>query len=225
MCIRDSYLIDYLPQFAGDRYSLSTSSKQLFDNPFFTSSGGKNNSSGVVIGTIPANSHISVSGTWGAGLITSALVARTDGFGYDWVLTVTNAGAENDVLTLAFDDMSARVTNSNSLQAMAELSVSGMTKSRGHKFEIHSNVNAVFCLASTFEYTSYQPAGVGPDPHNVWTDDMYSQVDDIGIVSTPLLVLGKTGAITNTYPVFRFRFGGVGSTAVIKIGRLAVYKN
>lgn len=218
-------LIDYLPQFAGDRYSLDSTLKQLFDNPLFISTGGTNNSSGVVTGTIPANSRISVSGTWGAGLITSALVARADGFGYDWVLTVTNAGAENDTFTLAFDDMSSRVTNDDTLRALCELSVSGLAKSRGHKFEITSTVNTVYSSASTMEYTAYQPTGIAPDPNTPWTDDMYSQSDSVGVLIAPDLVLGETGAITNTFPVFTFRFGGVGSTAVIKIGRLAVYKN
>lgn len=223
--IKDHDIIDYLPQFVGDRYSLDSASKQLFDNPLFTASGGTNNTSGVVTGTIPLNARISKTGTWGAGLVTSALVARSDGFGYDWVLTVTNAGAENDTLTIAFDDMSARVANGDSIKAMCELSLSNLAKNRGVKFEIASTVNSVFSSASTMEYTAYQPTGIVPDPQNAWTDDMYNQDTITGVLCTPLLKLGVTGAITNTYPVFTFRFGGIGSTAVIKIGRLAVYKN
>ena len=218
--LKDHDLIDYLPQFAGDRYSLSTSSKQLFDNPFFTSSGGKNYSSGVVTGTIPANSHVSVSGTWGAGLITSALVARADGFGYDWVLTVTNAGAENDELSITTDELASSISNSDVLYAAAEVSMSGLLKNRGFQLEIRSIVNSVFSSVSTLEYAATQPVAT-----DAWTDVMYNQDNVTGVMKTPKLTLGDTGSVTSCYARLKFRFGGVGSTATIKIGRLAVYKN
>jgi lysophospholipase L1-like esterase len=222
--VNDNNLIDFLPICAAQRYSLSSDFKQLFDNPLFIDTGGTNNSSGVVTGTIPANSRVSVSGTWGIGLITSALVARADGIGYDWVLTVANAGAENDTLTLAFDDVSSRITNDDVVYAVAELTLENLAKSRGHKFEINTTVNSVFKRASTFEYSDYQPTGITPNPNNAWTDDMYNQSNISGVLKTPELTIASSGTITNTQPVFVFRFGGVGSTAVIKIGRLGVYK-
>ena len=217
--IKDNQILDYLPQFAGQRYSLSSAFKQLFNNPLFTSSGGTNSSSGVVTGTIPANCTISKTGTWGAGLVTSALVARADGFGYDWVLTVTNAGAENDELSITTDGLASSISNSDILYACAEVSLSGLAKNRGCYLEIRSTVDGVFSNVSTLEYSTYQPIATDP-----WTDDMYSQENVVGVLRTPNLTIGSTGTISSVYARFKFRFGGVGSTAVIKIARLGVNK-
>ena len=218
--IKDNQILDYLPKFAGERYSLSSAFKQLFNNPLFTDTGGTNSTSGVVTGTIPANCTISKTGTWGAGLVTSALVARADGFGYDWVLTVTNAGAENDELSIVMDDISAYVTNDDVLYAAAEVSMSGLAKNRGLQLEIRSIVNSVFSNVSTHEYAATQPVAT-----DVWTDAMYNQSDITGVMKTPKLTLGDTGSVTSCYARFKFRFGGVGSTAAIKIGRMAICKN
>ena len=217
--IKDNQILDYLPQFAGQRYSLSSAFKQLFNNPLFTSSGGTNSSSGVVTGTIPANCTISKTGTWGAGLVTSALVARADGFGYDWVLTVTNAGAENDELSITTDGLASSISNSDILYACAEVSLSGLAKNRGCYLEIRSTVDGVFSNVSTLEYGAYQPVATDP-----WTDDMYNQDNILGVMKTPNLTIGSTGTISSVYARFKFRFGGVGSTAVIKIARLGVNK-
>jgi len=218
--IKDNQILDYLPKFAGERYSLSSAFKQLFNNPLFTDTGGTNSTSGVVTGTIPANCTISKTGIWGAGLVTSALVARADGFGYDWVLTVTNAGAENDELSIVMEDISAYVTNDDVLYAAAEVSMSGLAKNRGLQLEIRSIVNSVFSNVSTLEYAATQPVAT-----DVWTDAMYNQEDITGVMKTPKLTLGDTGSVTSCYARFKFRFGGVGSTAVIKIGRMAICKN
>lgn len=218
--IKDNQIIDYLPQFAGQRYSLSSAFKQIFNNPLFTDTGGTNSTSGVVTGTIPANCTISKTGTWGAGLVTSALVARADGFGYDWVLTVTNAGAENDELSITTDELASSISNSDVLYAAAEVSMSGLLKNRGFYLEIRSTVNSVFSNVSTLEYGAYQPVATDP-----WTDDMYSQENSVGVLRTPNLTIGSTGTISSVYARFKFRFGGVDSTAVIKIGRMAVFKN
>lgn len=218
--IKDHQIIDYLPKFAGERYSLSSAFKQLFNNPLFTDTGGTNSTSGVVTGTIPANCTISKTGTWGAGLITSALVARADGFGYDWVLTVTNAGAENDELSIVMDDISAYVTNGDVLYAAAEVSMSGLLKNRGFQLEIRSSVNSVFSIVSTLEYAATQPVAT-----DAWTDAMYNQDNVTGVMKTPKLTLGDTGSVTSCYARLKFRFGGVGSTATIKIGRMAICKN
>lgn len=217
--LKDHNIFDYLPQFAGQRYSLSSAFKQIFNNPLFTSSGGTNSTSGVVTGTIPANCTISKTGTWGAGLVTSALVARADGFGYDWVLTVTNAGAENDELSIVTEELASSISNSDVLYAAAEVSMSGLLKNRGFYLEIRSTVDGVFSNVSTLEYGAYQP--VASDP---WTDDMYNQEDMVGVMKTPNLTIGATGTISSVYARFKFRFGGVGSTAVIKIARLGVNK-
>ena len=217
--IKDNQIIDYLPQFAGQRYSLSSAFKQIFNNPLFTDTGGTNSTSGVVTGTIPANCIISKTGTWGAGLITSALVARADGFGYDWVLTVTNAGAENDELSITTDALASSISNSDILYACAEVSLSGLAKNRGCYLEIRSTVNGVFSNVSTLEYGAYQPVATDP-----WTDDMYNQDNILGVMKTPNLTIGATGTISSVYARFKFRFGGVGSTAVIKIARLGVNK-
>lgn len=218
--IKDNQIIDYLPQFAGQRYSLSSAFKQIFNNPLFTDTGGTNSTSGVVTGTIPANCTISKTGTWGAGLVTSALVARADGFGYDWVLTVTNAGAENDELSITTDELASSISNSDVLYAAAEVSMSGLLKNRGFYLEIRSTVNSVFSNVSTLEYAATQPVAT-----DAWTDDMYSQENSVGVLRTPNLTIGSTGTISSVYARFKFRFGGVGSTAVIKIGRMAVFKN
>ena len=217
--IKDNQIIDYLPQFAGQRYSLSSAFKQIFNNPLFTDTGGTNSSSGVVTGTIPANCTISKTGTWGAGLVTSALVARADGFGYDWVLTVTNAGAENDELSITTDGLASSISNSDILYACAEVSLSGLAKNRGCYLEIRSTVDGVFSNVSTLEYGAYQPVATDP-----WTDDMYNQDNILGVMKTPNLTIGATGTISSVYARFKFRFGGVGSTAVIKIARLGVNK-
>lgn len=217
--LKDHNIFDYLPQFAGERYSLSSAFKQLFNNPLFTDTGGTNSTSGVVTGTIPANCTISKTGTWGAGLVTSALVARADGFGYDWVLTVTNAGAENDELSILMDDISAYVTNGDVLYAAAEVSMSGLLKNRGFQLEIRSIVNSVFSSVSTLEYAATQPVAT-----DAWTDVMYNQDNVTGVMKTPKLTLGDTGSVTSCYARLKFRFGGVGSTAVIKIARLGVNK-
>ena len=217
--IKDNQILDYLPQFAGQRYSLSSAFKQVFNNPLFTSTGGTNSTSGVVTGTIPANCTISKTGTWGAGLVTSALVARADGFGYDWVLTVTNAGAENDELSITTDELASSISNSDILYACAEVSLSGLAKNRGCYLEIRSTVDGVFSNVSTLEYGAYQPVAT-----DAWTDDMYNQEDMVGVMKTPNLTIGATGAISSVYARFKFRFGGVGSTAVIKIARLGVNK-
>jgi len=218
--IKDNQILDYLPKFAGERYSLSSAFKQLFNNPLFTDTGGTNSTSGVVTGTIPANCTISKTGTWGAGLVTSALVARADGFGYDWVLTITNAGAENDELSIAMDDISAYVTNDDVLYAAAEVSMSGLLKNRGFQLEIRSIVNSVFSNVSTLEYAATQPVAT-----DAWTDVMYNQDNVTGVMKTPNITLGATGTVTSCYARLKFRFGGVGSTATIKIGRMAICKN
>lgn len=218
--LKDHNIFDYLPQFAGQRYSLSSAFKQVFNNPLFTDTGGTNSSSGVVTGTIPANCTISKTGTWGAGLVTSALVARADGFGYDWVLTITNAGAENDELSIVMDDISAYVTNADVLYAAAEVSMSGLLKNRGFQLEIRSIVNSVFSSVSTLEYAATQPVAT-----DAWTDVMYNQDNVTGVMKTPKLTLGDTGSVTSCYARLKFRFGGVGSTATIKIGRMAIFKN
>ena len=217
--LKDHNIFDYLPQFAGQRYSLSSAFKQVFNNPLFTDTGGTNSSSGVVTGTIPANCTISKTGTWGAGLVTSALVARADGFGYDWVLTVTNAGAENDELSITTDELASSISNSDILYACAEVSLSGLAKNRGCYLEIRSTVDGVFSNVSTLEYGAYQPVATDP-----WTDDMYNQDNILGVMKTPNLTIGATGTISSVYARFKFRFGGVGSTAVIKIARLGVNK-
>ena len=217
--LKDHNIFDYLPQFAGQRYSLSSAFKQIFNNPLFTSTGGTNSTSGVVTGTIPANCTISKTGTWGAGLVTSALVARADGFGYDWVLTVTNAGAENDELSITTDELASSISNSDILYACAEVSLSGLAKNRGCYLEIRSTVDGVFSNVSTLEYGAYQPVATDP-----WTDDMYNQDNILGVMKTPNLTIGATGTISSVYARFKFRFGGVGSTAVIKIARLGVNK-
>ena len=77
----------------------------------------------------------------------------------------------------------------------------------------------MFSNVSTLEYGAYQPVATDP-----WTDDMYNQDNILGVMKTPNLTIGATGTISSVYARFKFRFGGVGSTAVIKIARLGVNK-
>ena len=118
------------------------------------------------------------------------------------------------------DDISAYVTNADVLYAAAEVSMSGLLKNRGFQLEIRSIVNSVFSSVSTLEYAATQPVAT-----DAWTDVMYNQDNVTGVMKTPKLTLGDTGSVTSCYARLKFRFGGVGSTATIKIGRMAIFKN
>jgi hypothetical protein len=109
-----------LPVTALDTYGNDALSKNLIDNPLMTGTGGAVTN---VTGTFPSGVSGQLSGTGASG--TSALNARTDGFGNDWTITYTPANADNN-LRASISLTTSRIPAGSVIdQLVAKVSISG----------------------------------------------------------------------------------------------------
>jgi lysophospholipase L1-like esterase len=190
-------------------------SDQLFARPLFTvPTGGINSAGATVTGDVPGTMSLLKSGTWGTGFASSSAVAREDGFGNDWQLIVTNAGADNDYLAMTSPSFHAAVAPGDVLVGVAGFSASGLTAYRGAGLLIEGTDSAnAFTRASALE------RGVTDDP--AATADRFVNVDHALTLRTGPYVVPP--GLTSLKLSLRPRWG-VGGRGTIRWGRVAVWR-
>lgn len=208
-------ILDFLPKSLAEAYSFANAGRQLHDNPLMQGAEGTNNAGATLTGPIPTGYGVSKSGTWGNAMIVSSTPARTDGYGYDWVLTISNTGAADDYLVLTGPDVSGRCAAADVLEAAAEVDITGMSKVKEHD---------LFMFAGNGT-TSLAASALSRDDTANWDSTFYDQSDLTGgIFRTGPVKVPAGGAPTGIKAYFRIRFDGAGGTAVIRIGRAAMFK-
>jgi lysophospholipase L1-like esterase len=218
----DIKITDFLPSSVADRWGLTNSGKQLLDNPLFTGAGGTNTAGTTFTGTVPDGWRIGKAGTWGVGMVTGSVVPNPDGFGNDWIITVTNTGAVGDTLTIIYDDVNNnRVVSGDELYTACQFSASNLVKFMGSRLQVSTTGGSTTNIGSTMEYTAQQPTTGTPQN---WTSDLYPQTDFNGV-----MVTGKAevppGTITGTRPSITLRFDGTGAAGVFRISRFGMWKD
>lgn len=208
-------ILDFLPKSLAEAYSFANAGRQLLDNPLMQGATGVNNAGTTLTGPIPTGYGVSKGGTWGNGMIVSSTPARADGYGNDWVLTISNTGAVDDYLVLTGPDVSARCAEGDVLQAAAEVGITGMSKVKEHD---------LFMFAGNGTTTLTASALSRDDAAN-WDSSCYDQSDLTGgVLPTGPVKVPAGGTPTGIKAYFRIRFDGAGGTAVIRIGRAAMFK-
>lgn len=208
-------VLDFLPKSLAEAYSFANAGRQLLDNPLMQGATGANNAGDTLTGPIPTGYGVSKGGTWGTAMVKSATPARADGYGNDWVLTITNTGAVDDYLVLTGPDVSARCAEGDVLQAAAEIGITGMSKVKEHDFFMFAGNGTTTLTASA----------LSRDDAANWDSSCYDQSDLTGgVLPTGPVKVPAGGTPTGIKAYFRIRFDGAGGTAVIRIGRAAMFK-
>lgn len=220
---------DSLIASAADRYGLDNSSRQLFDNPMLLldvedvpdgiNSGSTTVSTSGDNGGIPAGCRITRTGTWGAGYIQSKVVPRADGFGNDWIVTVTNTGAAGDTVQLIFQNgengFRDRLSTGDVVEAAAQVDVTGMNLVREHCLLSNLSNGTVFPVIATMERDRNDPVA------------QFDQADLVGGVMRTGKASVPSGTLSSSSGDSRLRvvFDGAGGTAVIRVSRVQYLKN
>jgi lysophospholipase L1-like esterase len=211
--------VQWLPSSMIDRpdYYPGLGSDQLFPRPFFhATTGGTNSTAGTVTGDVPGSMTLSKSGTWGAGHAASSVVPRADGFGNDWVMSVTNSGANNDNFQMAATIDLTKLSVGDTLIAACSLSVSGLAQWKGCGLILEGTpASGDLIRASSLERSA-------SDTAEVLTVDRFSQANmDLTPVTGPFRV---EAGLTSLRCFLRPNFIAAGGTATIKWGRVAVWR-
>lgn len=187
----------------------------MFGNPLFTTTtGGTNSTSGAVTGSIPGGCSLLKSGTWGAAYAASDTVARADGFGNDWRVTVTNTGANEDNLSLSSFNLSTSFAPGDKVFATASVSVSGLAQWKGAGFFVEQLVGSTTYRAGALE------RGTSDDPAAA-VGTFFQGDHEVTLVTGVLTVLEGFSAF---YWRLRPRWIASGGTGVVRIGRVGVWK-
>ena len=198
-----------------DAYGYNSAGQQMFDNPLFaTTTGGTNSTSGTVTGTIPGNCQLLKSGTWGSSYAASDTVARADGYGNDWRVTVTNTGANDDNLSMSSTNLNAVFAAGDRVFATASVAASGLAQWKGAGFFVESVAGGTTYRASAMERatTDDTAAAVGT----------FFQGDyEVTLVTGVLTLL--EGFTTFNWRL-RPRWIAAGGTGVVRIGRVGIWK-
>lgn len=195
-----------LPSSQADTYNATDNPNQLCANPLMTGSVAVSGASGIT-GVMPTG--LSLSASDGTFTGTSSVVARADGYGQDWVLTITGASAAAARLFVTLSaDMNANVAAGDSLYAASAVDITGMSNLKGHLFRLSPSQGSVY-------------AGI----HEITTETSaiteYSQADlSGGIFLSPTLVV--PAASTNLRLILEVQFSSTACSAVIKVGRVSV---
>ncbi|MEP9352033.1 SGNH/GDSL hydrolase family protein [Xanthobacter sp. KR7-65] len=198
-----------------DAYDYLGYGDQLLKYPLFSlATGGVNSTSGTITGDIPSSMSLLKSGTWGAGFGTSSVAARADGFGNDWVLTITNTGANDDNLSPSSANLNARVAAGDRVFATGVVAVSGLANWKGCSMFVESTSGATTYRAGALERaTTDDPAA---------TADKFVQTDHEMTMVTGVLTI--PAGFSTLYLRLRPRWAAAGGTAVIKWGRVGLWK-
>ncbi|MFG1222769.1 SGNH/GDSL hydrolase family protein [Xanthobacter wiegelii] len=198
-----------------DTYGYNSAGQQMFDNPLFTTtSGGTNSTSGTITGTVPGGCTLLKSGTWGSAYGASDTVARADGFGNDWRVTVTNTGANEDNLSLSSFNLSARFAAGDKVFATASVAASGLAQWKGASFFVESTSGSTTYRAGALERatTDDPAAAVGT----------FFQGDHEVTLVTGVLTIPE--GFSSFYWRARPRWIAAGGTGVVRIGRVGIWK-
>lgn len=179
-----------------DAYSYSSASSNILDNGLFLT--GTNTATGF---------STAVTNT---GAVTPTLVARSDGFGRDQVLTGTFAAA-GDGFRLTSSDYKARISDGDVLYVEAEISCSSITNLSGLQLQlILSHTGRDEIATSCY----YNPA-----------EDKVLPEGYTAVLRTPEFTYGAAAFGTVNYLLASVRaFGAGAGGATVKIGRMAIRK-
>ena len=195
-----------LPSSQADSFNTTDNRNQLCTNPLMAGSVAVSGGTGLT-GNMPTGRAVSAAtGTFTG---TSAVSTRSDGYGQDWVITVTACSANDSRMFLTLEpDMTANVTAGDILQAVAQVEITGATNLKGQLFRL-------------------QPSGA-PDYagiHEITTESSliaeYSQADMTGgIFLAPKLTL--PAGSTNLRLFLELQWSSTTAAAVIKVSRVGV---
>ena len=195
-----------LPSSQADSYSATDNPNQLCTNPLMVGSTAVSGGTGLT-GNMPTGRAVSAAGGTFTG--TSAVAARSDGYGQDWTITVTAASAPDARMFLTLEpDMTASVTAGDILQAVAQVEITGATNLKGQLFRLQPSGAADY-------------AGI----HEITSEGSliaeYSQADMTGgIFITPPLML--PAGSTNLRLFLELQWSSSTAAAVIKVSRVGV---
>jgi len=202
------YLTPYplLPCSQADSYHATDNPSQLCTNPLMAGTTAVTGASGLT-GNMPTGRAVSAAGGTFTG--TSAVATRSDGFGQDWVITVTACSANDSRLFLTLEpDMTANVTAGDLLQAVAQVEITGATNLKGQLFRLQPSVTADF-------------AGINEIASETSAIAEYSQVDLTGgAFIAPVLTL--PAGSTNLRLFLELQWSSTTAAGVIKISRVGI---
>ena len=196
-----------------DTYGYNSAGVQIMPNCLFTTAtGGTNSTSGTVTGDIPGSMNLSKTGTWGSSYAVSGTAARADGMGNDWVLTVTNTGANEDNLSMNTGNLNTLVAVGDKVFATASVSLSGLAQWKGC---------GMFLDAGGTNRSSTLERSPGDDASAAVGTFHQGDTTDLVLVTGVLTIpAGFTGLNLRLRP----RWVAAGGTGVVKWGRVGIWK-
>lgn len=203
--------LDDLVASNGDNYGTSTSNKNLLDAGLMTGT------TGTVAGSVTNGGGVGVATNWvcdSSGTVTSAtatLSARSDGYGYDQVLTFKPGGSNAQaIIRTATAAMSGRITGGKYYEMLMEVTATGVSASN------MSNLTAYLSL--TIDGVSYSLGQI-----NGFTGDSSVPTADLtAIVWRSLPMWIPTGTIASAQITVLARFSAASATdLVLKVGRVS----
>lgn len=195
-----------LPCSQADSYHATDNPDQLCTNPLMAGTATVTVGAGIT-GDMPTGRALSAAGGTFTG--TSAVTSRADGFGNDWVITVTAASAGDARLFMTLEpDMTANVTTGDLMEAVASVEITGATNLKGHLFKLSPS--------GASDY-----AGI----HEITTESSliaeYSQSDLTGgMFIAPELTL--PAGSTNLRLFLELQWSSTTAAAVIKVGLVGI---
>jgi len=195
-----------LPSSQADSYHATDNPNQLCTNPLMAGSVAVSGGTGLT-GNMPTGRAVSAAGGTFTG--TSAVSTRSDGYGQDWVITVTACSANDSRMFLTLEpDMTANVTAGDLLQAVAQVEITGATNLKGQLFRIQPSGAADY-------------AGINEITSEASLIAEYSQADMTGgAFMTPVLTL-PSGS-TNLRLFLELQWSSTTAAAVIKVSRVGI---
>lgn len=195
-------------------YGYNSAGQQMFANPLYTTTtGGTNSTSGTITGNVPGSCQLQKAGTWGASYGTSDTVARADGFGNDWRVSVTNTGANEDTLSLTTFNINTLFAAGDRVFATASVAVSGLAQWKGAGF-----------FMEAYDGITYRAGALerGPSDDPAAAVSTFFQGDHEVTMVTGILTI--PAGFSSVYCRLRPRWIAAGGTGVVRIGRVGIWK-
>lgn len=209
--------IDWLPCSIADAWDYSGGGQQLHSNPLFVSSGGTTSNPTAVSGQIPAGCSISTSAGWGSGTISTSLIARADGLGNCWTVTVSSAPA-GGLVYLSLGDVYSRAAPGDYVFTAVGTEIIDAGGMIGLRLMTTVTVDGATTYKSVGEWLDAVPtAGT-----TAWVEQDYPQDSYSGVLKTQETQIPTGSALTSLKPVVGLRFLS-GGHATIKLSRCGIF--
>ena len=198
----------WLPGSAIDVYDATYNPANMNTSPLMLGSGGNNTTSGSFTGTVPDPAVLSKSGTMTG---TSATSARSDGFGNDWVVTMSTT-SNGGYVTMTSANPGASVPLGTTVSGAFQLSMTTAASLQSLQAWTLITITGGSAPGTYTQYWGYQSVA-RTGTYNDWGD-----FSDYTIIM-PSVTLPATGTVSAAYQTVRATYNNTGGTGVFKISR------